>query len=165
MSITTVAHQSATRLRHTDVVWSVAAVRRGSTVAHVVRHLDSLEVRVGDGVVGSQGRQPSAAFASLHDDGSLMVETEAAPPALWLQAGGTWLLPSGADTPDPRLRARDRLLILSAGALEAEPSGLVDLLAMPAHSVLSVPPHELLTLVLPDDGPGAAAVIWRSAAT
>jgi hypothetical protein len=33
---------------------------------------------------------------------------------------------------------------------------------MPADGALSMPPADLLSLVLPTDGPGAAAVVWRS---
>ena len=140
----------------------MATQHRGTAVARVVPHLGPLTVRVGDGTVDSHGDLASSAVATLYGDGSLRVRTEAAPPALWLQAGGVWLLPSGADVPHPRLRAQERLLLLSADALEAEPSGLVDLLSMAAAGALSMLPVDLLSLVLPTDGPGAAAVVWRS---
>ncbi len=162
MTITAAALRTAERAEHVDATWSVVTACRGTAVAHAVRRADSLEVRVGDGVTDSRGHHLSTAVATLRADCSLTVRTQAAPPALWVQSGGVWLLPSGADGQDPQLGSEDRLLLLSADTLEAEPSGLVGLLSMPADSVLGLPPDELLSLVLPTGRTGAAAVVWRS---
>jgi hypothetical protein len=162
MSIAAAPRRPAAPRGHIDATWSVATECRGSAVARVGRRADDLEVLVGDGVTEGGGELVSTAFATLHGDGTLHVRTQAAPPALWVQSAGVWLLPSGSSGPDPRPCATDRLLLLSADALEAEPSGLVALLAMPAQTVLTMPARDVLTLVLPSDGSGAAAVVWRT---
>jgi hypothetical protein len=165
MSVTEATHRPAESGAYVDATWSVTSESRGPALARVLDRGDSLEVRVGDGVTDSRGLLRSAAFATLRGDGSLSLRTHAAPPALWVQTEGIWLLPSRASGPEPRMRTEDRLLLLSADALEAEPSGLVALLGMAADAVLTVPTHELLSLLLPAVGPGAAAVVCRTPAT
>jgi len=162
MTLTAAVRRPAEKEVHRDATWSVATECRGAAVARVVRCGSDLEVRVGDGPTGAHGHPLSAAVATLHGNGSMSVRTQAAPPALWVQSAGVWLLPSGASGPEPRPRSQDRLLLLSADALDTEPSGLVALLAMPADEVLTIPADQLLSLVLPPGGPGAAAVVWRS---
>lgn len=161
MSIAATPRRSPEHGGHVDSTWSVTTECRGSAVARVGRRADFLEVRVGDGVTRADGGL-STAVATMRGDGGLDVRTQTAPPALWVQAAGVWLLPFGACGPRPRFRHEDRLLLLSADLLEAEPAALVALLTMPAGAVLAMPARALLRLVLSGVESGATAVVWRT---
>jgi len=142
--------------------WTLVAAHHGRSFTQVVPRGADLDVHVGDDPPVPDRASASFATTRLRSDGTVSVDTVAAPPALWVSASGVWLLPAAPAGGRHRVSAGDRLLLLSAAALDGEPSGLVSVLAMEAAEVLHMPAEQLLRAVLPRGGDGAAVVTSRT---
>jgi hypothetical protein len=146
--------------------WVVATLDRATGFTRVQGIGGGLRLRVGDGRASVGGLVPgtgSLVTASLLDDGSVVVETRTAPPALLVSANGAQLLPAVPGQCKPtRVGPGDRLLLCSASALDAPPVGLVNILRAPVHEVLRMSPTRLLEQILEGTDDGAAAVVLRA---
>jgi hypothetical protein len=149
--------------------WVVATLDRSSGYTRVRSVEGGLQLRVGDGLTTIDAPvrgSGSLVTASLFDDGSVVVETQTAPPALLVSRGGARLLPAAPGQCRPtRMDPGDRLLLCSAAALDAPPVGLVDILKSPVDEVLRMSPSDLLDRILDGTDDGAAAVVLRARPT
>lgn len=150
----------------TSTRWVVATLDRSSGYTRVHAVGGGLQLRVGDGRASIGRPLPgsgSLVTASLFDDGSVVVETRTAPPALLVSASGTQLLPAAPGQCRPtRMGVGDRLLLCSAAALDAPPVGLVSILHAQVEHVLRMSPTSLLERILDGTDDGAAAVVLRA---
>jgi hypothetical protein len=146
--------------------WVVATLDRSSGFTRVHTVGGGLQLRVGDGKASIGGPVPgsgSLVTTSLFDDGSVVVETRTAPPALLVSVSGAQLLPAAPGQCRPtRMAVGDRLLLCSASALDAPPVGLVSILQAPVEQVLRMSPTVLLERILDGTDDGAAAVVLRA---
>jgi len=148
--------------------WQVATLEKASGFGRVHRSNGLTILRVGDrrtrpdDAEVSPDAGGSLLTAVLYADGSAMVETRTAPPALLVSWDGTRLLPAAPGQRKPTVMAPgERLLLCSALALDSPPVGLVKILHRPAPSVLRIEPDALLREVLDDTDVGAAALVVR----
>jgi hypothetical protein len=152
--------------------WVITRLERPTGFAKVYRHGRTVRVLVGDdgGAAASDVRAGLAApraesviEARFDFDGTVIVETRSAPPALLVGRGGTQLLPATPGLRRPAQMAEgDVLLLCSASALDAPPIGLVEILKAPARQVLGMSPELMLSMVMGDEPDGAAAVVMRA---
>jgi len=146
--------------------WAVATLDRSSGFTRMRTVGAGLQLRVGDGRAALEAARAdggSLVTATLGEDGTVVVETRTAPPALLVSLDGTRLLPAAPGQCRPtRMAVGDRLLLCSASALDAPPVGLVDILRTPVEQVLRMSPTALLDRILEDTDDGAAAVVQRA---
>lgn len=151
--------------------WLVTRLERPTGFAKVYRYGSTVRVEVGDAgatapdVRGGAAapRTESVVTARFDADGTVVVETRSAPPALLVGLGGTQLLPATPGLRHPALMDEGAVLLLcSASALDAPPVGLVEILKAPARQVLEMSPEMMLMMVMGDEPDGAAAVVMRA---
>ncbi|HEX7189560.1 MAG TPA: hypothetical protein VF423_15175 [Actinomycetes bacterium] len=120
--------------------WAIEVLGRQHGLTRVSRDGSGLRVRLGDQVpadhVPTVAPRPShlgsLLVADLATDGTVTLVARCAPPALVFADGEARLLPNdGSVRATARLRPGDLLVMCSASALEANPAGVVDLLAGP----------------------------------
>jgi hypothetical protein len=143
----------------------LATAERSTGFVRVTADGPRLRVCVGDRPrpVGSTPTAAGLVTAELGEDGSVVVETVTAPPALLVSADGARLLPAAPGQCQPTAtRVGDLLILCSASALDAPPAGLVDILRHQAQEVLATSPQDLLATLLDAVDDGAAAVIART---
>jgi hypothetical protein len=146
-------------------MWTLATAERATGFVRVTADGSALRVAVGDRPrpVGTVPTASGLVTAELAADGSVVVETVTAPPALLVSCDGARLLPAAPGQCQPTATQPGDLLILcSASALDAPPAGLVEILRHQAQEVLAMSPQDLLTRLLDAVEDGAAAVIART---
>lgn len=127
-----------------------------------------LHVRVGDWLPAQarttgQGQLRSLLTADLAADGSVLLVTRCAPPALVVTERGPRLLPAdGAVREMTTLDPGDLLVMCSAATLDTHPAGVVELLTAGPERARDTDPRLLVRNLLRGSAAGATAVVRRS---
>lgn len=146
--------------------WTVLVAEQVLGVADVRTVDDGGQVFVADlpetGTGGTSGN--SFASALCGPGGSVQVTTRNAPPALLVTSAGHRAVPDGvAHHETVTLDPGDRLILLSASALEGLPCCLARVLHEPPDRLLRADESALLVEVFDQQQSGAGAVVVRSA--
>jgi hypothetical protein len=140
--------------------WAVTSCEGPGGVVRVVRGRDGLRIAVGDQSADADHRTRVA----LSRDGVATVRAAATPPALLVSPRAARTVPAVPGIPErTTLSTADRLLVLSADALDALPESLASVLqALPAK-VSGRDPADLLTELFADLPSGSGVIVVRTA--
>lgn len=153
---------------HDTYVWDIETRERSPGLVQVRRSPRHISVEVTDGSGGDGRLAPAdprwqvATYASLSSDGTVLVRSRLAPPALLVSPAEARLLPSAPDLEETATLADDELLVLcSASVLESLPAGFGTVLGSSARHVAALDPAALLGELMSGAEHGAAAVMRR----
>lgn len=143
-------------------VWSVEAI---GGVVRCTDIGDVTEVVVGDAEPQDEVSRSFAALA-CGANGGVFVVAHAAPPALLISPLGTRPAPAHADGREMlELRPDERLLVLSAAVLDAQPTALTRELQRPVGELSGCDPAHLLRRLFHETPQGAGVVVARRPVT
>lgn len=161
----TAARTEISTLGATGYEWDLDTLERGGGIAWAQHSPNHTRLRVADrpppGVPARAGdlRWASATQAWLSVDGSVIVRSSCAPPALLVTSCGARLLPAQpGEEETAQLVDGDLLLMCSAGVLETKPTGLGQVLAWSPRRLAVHGPGALLQHLMQGVSQGAAAV-------
>lgn len=153
---------------HDTYVWDIETRERSPGLVQVRRSPRHISVEVTDGSGGDGRLAPAdprwqvATYASLSSDGTVLVRSRLAPPALLVSPADARLLPSTPDLEETAAMTDDDLLVLcSAGVLESLPAGFATVLGSSARHAAAPDPAALLDELMSGAEHGAAAVMRR----
>lgn len=147
--------------RHAACGWTVTTVEYPGGVAEIRPRTRLTQVVVSDrtGSGGGVAGGCYAAAACTHD-GELVVAVRAAPPAIVVTPGGCSTAPADGRPWDSRFPVLgERLVLLSADALEAAPDLLAEGVRSGTGALAGDDPESLLLALVGAGGRGAGAVI------
>jgi hypothetical protein len=154
-------HASPSRLRvMTGSAWLVATWQGVPGLTQVRQAASGTRLEVGDAAVPGSARTQ----VLLREDGGVFVRASVTPPALFVTTSTARTVPAVPGVPERvQLDVGDRLLLLSADALDALPESLAQVLAELPAQVGSRSPVELLRSLFgfPPVGSGAVAMRTR----
>jgi hypothetical protein len=146
-------------------VWTVTTQATAGGVVRVERDRDGLRVWVGDELAGL-GEPARSTVLRLSRDGAVQVSASATPPALLVSRDGARTVPAVPGlTEQTRLDVGERLLVLSADALDALPQSLAAIFQALSAQVTGRDPVELLDELFAALPRGSAAIVTRRPAS
>lgn len=149
--------------------WDVETLERSPGLVQVRRSSRHITIGVtedGDGISGrptpADPAWVSATRAWLSVNGTVVIRSHLAPPALLVSPSGARLLPSGPDVEGTAAMTDEDVLVLcSASVLESLPSGFGTVLGSSRHPAAALDPAALLAELMAGAQHGAAAVTRR----
>jgi hypothetical protein len=145
-----------------DRTWTVTSQCTAGGVVLAERGRDGLTIEVGD----ENGDLDNRTVLRLGRDGALSVSAPATPPALLVSPYGARTVPSVPGlTEQTRLDVGERLLVLSADALDAMPASLAAVFQALSAQVTGRDPAELLDELFEALPRGSAVIVARRPAS
>ncbi|WP_426564489.1 hypothetical protein ACPPVT_00650 [Angustibacter sp. McL0619] len=145
-----------------DRVWTVTCQSTADGVVQVDRTRDGMRIAVGD----RRSEPEQSTVLRLARDGSLTVSAAATPPALLVSPDGARTVPAVPGlTEQTRLDVGERLLVLSADALDAMPASLAAVFQALSAQVTGRDPVELLDELFAALPRGSAVIVTRRPAS
>lgn len=146
--------------------WQVTVVECPNGLANVETRRGVTQVFVADLPVAGVDDPNRFAAAACTPEGDALVVARQAPLPLLVTPDGQRATPANPDRDELlHLGEGDRLLILSAAAIEAMPTSVGRLLRGATDVLLKADPVELLTDLVDGVGAGSGAIICRHSAT
>jgi hypothetical protein len=141
-----------------DRVWTVTCQSTAGGVVLVDRRADGLRISVGD----ERSEPDQRTVLRLGRDGAVTVSAATTPPALLVSPDGARTVPAVPGlTEQTRLDVGERLLVLSADALDAMPASLAAVFQALSAQVTGRDPVELLDELFAALPQGSAVIVTR----